>query len=219
MDKPVDSTAGNAPEPDAELARALAGDREALVAVLERVAPPVRQRLTRRIPADMAATLDADDILQVTYIEVVTRIGQFRGGGLGGFEAWVRRIADNNLLDAIRAARAAKRPDPARRAEAGTPGRSAALLIEQLSSAGTGTPSRQCARGEALAAMERLLATLPADYARVIRLYDLRGLPVADVAAELGRSPGAVYMLRARAHERLREAMGSAGNYFTRAGG
>jgi RNA polymerase sigma-70 factor (ECF subfamily) len=201
------------------LARAIKGDRGALIDLLEDCAPMLRGRLEGKIPPALKVTVEADDVLQVTYIEVVGRIAQFKTGGANGFRAWVSRVAENNLLDAIRAAQAAKRPDPAKRAH--TPRNaddSAATLIEVLAGDSKATPSRFVARGEAVMAMERMLATLPADYATVIRLYDLAGRSVEEVAREMGRSTGAVFMLRARAHDRLRDAMGDPGQYFSRAG-
>src|SRR5690606_28543414 len=111
-----------------------------------------------------------------------------------------------------------KRPNPHHRAtRAGPGGDSAVALIEQLSASGDGTPSRVAARGEAVREMEKMLDSLPQDYQRVVRMYDLEGRPIAHVAQELGRSGGAVYMLRARAHDRLREAMGPASKFFTHA--
>jgi RNA polymerase sigma factor (sigma-70 family) len=79
----------------------------------------------------------------------------------------------------------------------------------------TTTPSRQAARREAVEILERTLAKLPTDYAKVVRLYDLECRPIAEVARELGRSEGAVYMLRARAHEWLRETMGTESQFFS----
>ncbi|MFI4915001.1 MAG: RNA polymerase sigma factor [Phycisphaerales bacterium JB060] len=215
-----DGRGDNAVDPCEELlARAIKGDRGALVDLLEHCAPMLRARLEGKIPQSLSVTVEADDVLQVTYVEVVGRIGQFKTGGMSGFRAWVTRVAENNLLDAIRAAQAAKRPNPAKRAH--TPRSaddSAATLIEVLAGDSKATPSRFVARGEAVMAMERMLATLPADYARVIRLYDLAGHSVEEVAKEMGRSTGAVFMLRARAHDRLRDAMGDPGQYFSRAG-
>lgn len=211
----------DSPDPcEVLLKKAIRGDRGALIELLEQCAPMLRARLEGKIPAALKVTVETDDVLQVTYIEVVGRISQFKTGGMNGFRAWVSRVAENNLLDAIRAAQAAKRPDPAKRAH--TPRNaddSAATLIEVLAGDSKATPSRFVARGEAVMAMERMLATLPADYARVIRLYDLAGHPVEEVAREMGRSTGAVFMLRARAHDRLRDAMGDPGQYFSRAGG
>jgi DNA-directed RNA polymerase specialized sigma24 family protein len=63
--------------------------------------------------------------------------------------------------------------------------------------------------------MDEALAKLPADYAKVVRLYDLECKPMEDVSRELGRSPGACYMLRARAHDALREALGTASQFFS----
>lgn len=202
------------------LAKAMGGDRGSLINLLEQLAPMLRVRLESRIPPALRATVEADDVLQVTYIEVFGRIGQFKTGGFDGFKAWVCRVAENNLLDAIRSAQAAKRPDPAKRAHRPRSAEdSAATLIDVIAGESKATPSRHMARGEAVMVMERMLATLPADYARVIRLYDLAGHSADDVAKEMGRSTGAIFMLRARAHDRLREAMGDEGKYFSRAGG
>ena len=55
---------------------------------------------------------------------------------------------------------------------------------------------------------------LPEDYGRVVRLYDLQGLPIADVSRQLGRSSGAVHMLRARAHDQLRVLLGPETGWF-----
>jgi len=78
------------------------------------------------------------------------------------------------------------------------------------------TPSRAAARREADSFIEQALAKIPSDYADVIRLYDLEQRPIAEVAQHLGRTEGAVYMLRARAHDRLREALGTESMFFSR---
>jgi RNA polymerase sigma-70 factor (ECF subfamily) len=200
------------------LSKAQAGDRSALIALLEALAPPIRARVESRISPAMRRCLEADDVMQVTYLEAVLRLDQFRTGGAAGFRAWLGRLAENNLIDAIRALEAAKRPNPHHRAtRAGAGGDSAVALIEQLSASGDGTPSRVAARSEAVRLLEQTLQGLPQDYQRVVRMYDLEGRPIGQVAQELGRSEGAVYMLRARAHDRLREAMGPASKFFTHA--
>ncbi len=200
------------------LSEAQGGDRGALVALLEALAPPIRARIEAGIAPAMRASLEADDVMQVTYMEAVSRIDQFRTGGAPGFRAWLGRMAENNLVDAVRALDAAKRPSPRRKVtRAGGADESAIALIEQLSASGGGTPSRVAARGEAVRFLEQALAGLPGDYQKVVQMYDLEGRPIGQVAAELGRSEGAVYMLRARAHDRLREAMGPAAKFFTHA--
>ena len=77
------------------------------------------------------------------------------------------------------------------------------------------TPSRHAARDEAAQILEQALEQLPRNYHRVIQPYDLDSRSIEDVAAELNRSQGAVYMLRARALDRLRAILGSPSKYFT----
>ncbi|HEY3242379.1 MAG TPA: sigma-70 family RNA polymerase sigma factor, partial [Phycisphaerae bacterium] len=66
--------------------------------------------------------------------------------------------------------------------------------------------------------MAAAIGKLPADYAKVVRMYDLEGRSVAEVAAAVGRSEGAVYMLRSRAHDRLRELLASASRFMSTPG-
>ena len=205
------------PEYDELLTKATRGDREALVELLEAIAPQIRGRIEPKIGRHLRSIVDADDIMQVTYLEVVTRLDSFKSGGAKGFLAWVTRIAENNLTDAARAAEAAKRPDPRKRVQEPSGEASMVAMVEQLGMTVT-TPSRAAAKNEAVDALERVLTRLPEDYAKVIRMYDLGGQDIEDVAEELGRTPGAVYMLRARAHERLRDLLGSESRYFTKIG-
>jgi len=45
--------------------------------------------------------------------------------------------------------------------------------------------------------------------------YDVEGRSIQEVGAHLNRSPGAVYMLRARAHEQLAGLLGRASAFLT----
>jgi RNA polymerase sigma-70 factor (ECF subfamily) len=203
------------PEPDdALLARALQGDRKALASLLESLGPRVRARIAPRITGPLQSSIDADDVMQVTYLEAVLRLGRFKAGGVDGFLAWLTRLAENNLIDAVRALESAKRPNPYRRIQAQSRDDSMVAFIELLGSTSS-TPSRVVARGEAVRHLEAALSTLPPDYEKVVRMYDLEGRPIAEVAAALARSDGAVWMLRARAHDRLRDAMGSSAQFFS----
>jgi RNA polymerase sigma-70 factor (subfamily 1) len=201
------------PDHETLLTNARAGDRAALVALLEALGPQVRQRIALKIPPTLRAQLDEDDVMQVTYLETVLRLDRFTGGGASGFLAWLSRLAENNLIDAVRAMESAKRPDPSKRVSTGgggNHGESVVALVELLG-ATTSTPSRHAAKGEAARFLEAALITLPPDYQKVVRLYDLEGKAPKEVAVEMGRSQGAVFMIRARAHERLREALGGGG--------
>ena len=63
--------------------------------------------------------------------------------------------------------------------------------------------------------LEQALRKLPQTYRHVVRMYDLEGQSIEQVAETLDRSQGAVYMLRARAHDRLRHVLGATTKFFS----
>ena len=56
---------------------------------------------------------------------------------------------------------------------------------------------------------------LPDAYRKVVQMYDIHGQGVDEVSSALNRSAGAVYMLQARAHDRLRGILGATTNFFS----
>jgi len=193
---------------EALLPRAVAGDREALTALLEIHAAELRKVLGLELEPVWQAQIGLDDLLQVTYLEAFVRVRQFASGP-AAFRSWLLQIARNNLRDAIKELSRAKRPDPRRRAQQ-TCEESCHDLLDLLSASAT-TPDRRAARAEMVGRMQTAIKALPSSYQRVVEMVDLQGQPAGEVAAVLGRSEGAVYMLRARAHDRLREALGFGG--------
>ncbi|MHC5115206.1 MAG: RNA polymerase sigma factor, partial [Planctomycetota bacterium] len=131
--------------------------------------------------------------------------------GDGSFRAWLSTLAKRSMLDGIRLLEADKRGGGHRRVESDR----AIDLAEQLGWT-TSTPSRAAAGAEAGHLLDAALATLPEDYRRAVEAYDLAGRTIEEVAATLERSPGAVHMLRVRAHRMLAEALGTTSNYFSR---
>ena len=194
---------------DETLAKAVAGDKDALCVLLEAHGPAIEAGLN--IATAWHRTLDRADVMQVTYLDAFTAIRRFDVTRSDSFPAWLRRLAENNLKDAIRGLEAQKKP-PARKQV--IQGQNSAIALVELLSATDGTPSRAIRREEAEDQLRRALRCLPPDYAQVVELYDLSGNHVDRVAKVLQRSPGAVFMLRARAHERLREILGSASQFF-----
>jgi len=198
------------------MTRATSGDTGALRVLLERHGRQVWLTIHRMIEGPWRSLIDADDVMQVTYVEAFRHIGRLRAEGGSGFVSWLTQLAKNNLLDALRELGAQKRPSPARRVHACPSADSYTTLILYAGSSGA-TPSRQVAAREAEVAIEAALAQMPEDYARVLRLYDLRGCTVDEVAEQMKRSRGAVHMLRARAHDMLRALLGDAGAFFSSA--
>ncbi|MDX2132975.1 MAG: sigma-70 family RNA polymerase sigma factor [Planctomycetota bacterium] len=216
-DPAPEHTPAGSPPTDAELiAAGVAGDRTAATELLKRHGGTVRSRLAGKISPVWQSVVDADDVMQVTYLEAFLRLPSFQPRHEGSFLAWLTLIAENNLRDAIKELERQKRPNPRHRVDAAGSGDSYVALVELLGATLT-TPSLQAHRGEIHDALECALAKLPSDYAKVVRLYDLEGRDAKEVADAIGRSPGAVYMLLARAHERLKDVLGTESRFFTRA--
>lgn len=203
------------PEPsdDHLVCAAVSGDVDALSLLLERVGEGLAARIRGRIDPQWASALDADDVLQVTYLEAFLQIETLATHNLRGFQAWLARMAENNLRDAIRGLVCEKRPQPSRRV--GMPGEESNARLLELSGAASRTTSRKCAHAEAARLLEIALTRLPPDYAVAIRLFDLDGCSAAQVAEQMGRSRGAVHMIRARALRRLRSLLGEPARFFT----
>jgi RNA polymerase sigma-70 factor (ECF subfamily) len=197
---------------DELVARAVGGDADALGTLLEEYGPQVRQKLV--ISPAWQSALDSADVMQVTYMEAFLRIGQLATRDARGFAAWLTGLAQNNLRDAVKELKRRKRPDPRRRITAGPNEESYAVLLDAVGFT-THTASRSLAAREAQRLLEAAIARLPESYRKVVRLYDLESRPVNEVAERLQRSPGAVYMLRARAHDRLHELLGSTSRFFS----
>ena len=192
---------------------ALNGDEDALDGLLCRHDAALRSRLAGKIAAKYRAAFDVDDVLQVTYLEAFLRIGQFRPTGAGSFLAWLSRIAEHNLQDAIRELDCAKRPPRNCQIDTRPDDESYFDLFTKLSGSIT-TASRCAARQEAKELLEAAIEKLPPDYRTAVRMYDLQGRSISQVSASLNRSAGAVHMLRARAHDRLVEILGESTQFF-----
>lgn len=187
------------------VAQAIAGDTDALSRLLACHGPAVERTL--QIGPLWQSVLDLADVMQVTYLEAFLQIGELQNAEEAAFVTWLRRMADNNLRDAIRGLERDKRPSPRNRVQPAGYEDSLTGLYHLLGETTT-TPSRALNRQEIVAQLRDAIAALPPTYAEVIRLYDLEGLPIGEVAARLGRSTGAIHMLRARAHDQLRRRLG-----------
>lgn len=186
--------------------RAHDGDESALAILLEKYGPAARAKL--HIPPKWSAVLTADDVMQQAYLEAFLHIDQFEPRGDGAFGAWLSTIATNVLRDAIAWLSAQKRGGGRTALTRRTGGESAVALIETLG-VDEGSASQQVRLKESIERLHQGIAELPPHYRAVIREYDLMQRPAEQVAAELGGSVGAMYMLRRRAMYKLRDLLGS----------
>lgn len=199
------------------LGKAVAGDSDALEALLLRNFDRLVSDVSRRLPEDVRGSLSAEDVVQDAMIVAFQRIGSFEPRGEGAFFAWLARIAENRLMDAVKALRAVKRGGGRTPVTdgAGGDGDDIIPLLEMLPNQAR-TPSRSAAAHEATVALQVALDSLEPDYRDVLRLRYIEMQPIAVCAARLQRSEGAVHMLLSRALAALRARLGETGRFFTR---
>jgi RNA polymerase sigma-70 factor, ECF subfamily len=163
---------------------ACAGDRAALDALCARHAGRLLSAIRARLPAAVAARVAAEDILQETLLEAARKVSAWESEGEGSFYRWLVGIARFKILEAQRAGQAGKRALET-------------TLDGDLARTQT-SPSMPAMRAERADALAVALGRLPERQAEAVRLRYLEGASLAQTAAALQCSEGAVKALVAR---------------------
>jgi RNA polymerase sigma-70 factor (ECF subfamily) len=154
----------------------------------------------------LQAKIDLSGVVQQTLLEAHRGQQRLQSHGDDSMARWLRHILANNLRDEVRkfttAARDATREQSLENALAASSAGLAVLLAERGSS-----PSQKAIREEQLLALADALAELSEDQRKAIELHHLSGQPLAAVAKELKRTPGAVAALLFRGLQKLRERL------------
>jgi RNA polymerase sigma-70 factor (ECF subfamily) len=90
------------------LARARAGDAEALNELFARYLPSLRRWARGRLPSWTRDLRDTDDIVQETLVQTLKRIDDFRPRHEGALQAYLRQALVNRVRDEMR--RVGRRP-------------------------------------------------------------------------------------------------------------
>ena len=170
--------------------RAQTGDREALDELTRLIRPHVERQLARYPVSDD----DRLDLVQSTLLQVVRRIGSFRGDS--SFTTWLFRVTANEALMLMRSQR-----------------RQRARVVEGLDFEDLGVlPTMRTAIGEddAASLAEReahvrlALGELPADYRDIVMAHYHEDLGLQEIAKRFMVSESAVRSRLHRARVRLR---------------
>lgn len=198
--------------------RAIAGEPLALDRLLLDSYGKLLARVEEKLPRELKSVVAAEDVIQDVFATAFRSIGTFRPEGMDAFYRWLTAIADNRVIDVVRAQNAAKRGGG--RVGAGTGGqeRSSIAALIDLVAADDRSPSRSAGGHEAAAAVQVALAGLKGEYREALSLRYLEGLSVGETAARLGKTEAAVHKLCSRGLQALRESMGEAGKYLSRPG-
>lgn len=182
---PFGQANGGVGDESALVTRALAGDQEALGALVTRYTGPVR-RVTRAILGDRD---DADDAAQDALLLALVKLDQF--DRTRPFGPWLMRVVTNAAIDRRRR----------RRIRHTSP-------LDDTVAAPTPPPDVQVERGALRERLQAALAELPEHYRAAIVLFDVEGYSHGEIAAMLGVAAGTVRSAVFHARRRLRRLLG-----------
>ncbi len=160
-----------------------------------------------QVDADLQGKIDLSGVVQQTLLEAHLGMAQLQTFSEAQQAGWLRRALANNLMDEVRKLGTASR-DLARERSLEAALEESSCRLEAWLAAEQLSPDQQAVRNEQLLLMAEALAGLPEDQRRAVEMHYLQGLPLADVAAALGRSKGAVGTLVFRGLTRLRKRLG-----------
>jgi len=185
---------------------AIPGQRPSSVAEVERLIVKhqrqIRGIISRRSGPQVLRRTTVNDLYQETVARAIASAATFVYDGDARFLAWmgtiVRRVVgralnqQDNKIHTVRIKR--------------TQSTGVGVTDAELPST-CRSPSSVAAGLERSDRLARALRNLPEHYREVIRLYKLEQLPLREVAARLGRTPGATCQLLQRALQQLREVL------------
>ena len=174
------------------LARVRAGDEEARARLVVRYRTLLRRWAHGRVPPRARALIDTEDVVQVTLLRALDRVGGFEPRREGAFLAYLRTILLNEIRAALRRVDRGPELGPL---PAGLEDRHPSPLAEAIGA-------------EAIDSYEAALATLTEEQQQAVVMRVEMGFTYRQVAEAMGSpSIDAARMLVARALARLSEKM------------
>jgi RNA polymerase sigma-70 factor (ECF subfamily) len=175
--------------------RVLAGDHALFEVLMRRY----NQRLYRIARAILRNDGEAEDVMQQSYVEAYSHLGQFEGRAK--FSTWLTKIAVYEALARVR-----------RRVREAPLGRQSKAKGEEEDTMGRirskePSPEQQASQGELRKLLESAIESLPATYRSVVVLRDVEGMSTAETAECLGLREDAVKTRLHRARALLRKKL------------
>jgi RNA polymerase sigma-70 factor (ECF subfamily) len=167
----------------------------------------VELRLDRRLQA----RIDASDVIQEAYVEVVTRLDEYLGAPSYPLFLWLRLIVGERLLKLHRHHLGTQMRDAGLEVSlyrGALPEASSAALAAQLLGKHT-SPTQAAVRAERMLRLQEALNTLDAVDREVLSLRHFEELSLAETALSLGIEEPAAAKRYIRALKRLKATLAS----------
>jgi RNA polymerase sigma-70 factor, ECF subfamily len=175
------------------------GDTEAFSLIFRKYRRRLAVLVHYKMSAELRGVVEVDDILQEVFLAAAQDLGNFTYQSPGSLMAWLSRIADHGIVDAVRHQKRGKRhaeevlrfrsdsnpagPDPVDRE----------------------TPSQLFARAENLQILLKKLDALPEEYREMILLAKFEGLTTKEISERVKKTRASVALTLHRALKRFRE--------------
>lgn len=187
--------------------RAHNADREAIGELLEQYRDHLRAVARRRLGSLLNQRMEISDVVQQTLIEAHHNFRQISGAQHRELQAWLRRILQCNIANAIRDHLYTKKRALTLERSTGVDSEGGAGRDAEMLPGKTVTPSVEASRIEQSLLLLDQLDRLPTDQAAAVRMRYLECRSISEIADELGRSKTAAAGLVKRGMEKLREKM------------
>jgi RNA polymerase sigma-70 factor (ECF subfamily) len=181
------------------LARAQAGDREALGELLEQNRDYLRHLADRLLDDRVGRRIDASDLVQQTCLSVHKQIGEFVGKDAAQFAAWLRQIHERNIRNVVR---------DQLHAEKRAVSREEHVPDGEFHAASQTTASQNVVRREDSVRLATAIAQLVPDEQEALRRRYLEGQSVAEIAAAMGLTKDSLARLFKRAMKNAKRHLG-----------
>ena len=175
-------------EPEsAMIARAKAGDPDAISALYERYAPQIQRYIASRL----GDPVQAEDVCADVFVKVLESLGRYEDRGWP-FSAWLYRIAYARTVDVLRQSR-----------------RRHSVPLDERQLGALEPPDDAVMSRMAYHEIKGAMDILTREQQLVLRLRFDEDRSLAEIAQSLGRSVGSVKALQHRGLTRLAQELGS----------
>jgi RNA polymerase sigma-70 factor (ECF subfamily) len=188
------------------LEQARGGNENALGQLLELYRNYLRLVARSLISEALRVKLEASDLVQETFLKAHREFTQFAGQSEPELVAWLRRILVRSMANQVKHHRRQARDHQRQESLEQLLDRSS-ITIQQALASSISSPSEQASQREQAVLLANALQRLPDDYREAFIRRTLEHVPFETIAAEMGRSVGAVRMLWTRAVKRLTQMM------------
>lgn len=182
-------------------------DRNVLNTLFEAARPRLLRLIAVRAPASLGQRVDAEDIVQETFVTATQRFDAFLDDRRVPVLVWLRGLAIDRLIDQQRRHLGAARRAVSREIEKRDWLRETSFEMANLWQTDAKSPSKILSDKQRSEDLKKALQSLPDHYREILVLRFFESLSVNEAAAAMGYSQSNAKVLQFRAIKKLHDLM------------